>query len=93
MGALILSALLAVGVAAQSTPAAEAGARKKAMLDTIAKFPKIGLEIMKDVRRVLLRRFPYKVIYRLVKEKIVVEAVMHTRREPEAWKSRLEEGG
>lgn len=39
-------------------------------------------------RYVLLRRFPYQVIYRGVGDRIVVVAVAHAKREPGYWHGR-----
>lgn len=47
-------------------------------------FPAIGT----DVRRALLRRFPYAV-YFVVVDRPVVIAVLHQHRHPDTWKARL----
>ena len=44
--------------------------------------------IRRDARRVMLRRFPYQLIYRVVAEVIVVVACFHGRRSPERLESR-----
>ncbi len=57
--------------------------------------PKIGVEIHRNTRRIfntrriLLKRFPYAVIYLPLHNKIVVIAVMHQRRRPDYWKTRI----
>lgn len=43
-----------------------------------------------DVRRLLLKRFPYAVIVLFRPEEILVVAVAHTRRRPLYWLNRLE---
>jgi toxin ParE1/3/4 len=40
------------------------------------------------VRRLLLRRFPFQLIYEVAKEEIQLLAVAHTRRRPGYWKHR-----
>jgi plasmid stabilization system protein ParE len=40
------------------------------------------------VRRYLLVRFPYAVYYRADPERVLVLAVTHSRRHPDAWKRR-----
>lgn len=40
-------------------------------------------------RKILLSRFPYRIIYRLVGETIYVLAVSHGRRHPSHWRKRL----
>jgi toxin ParE1/3/4 len=41
------------------------------------------------LRRVLLSRFPYLVIYQILSEETRVIAVAHARRQPDYWKDRL----
>lgn len=41
------------------------------------------------LRRCLLRRFPYAIIYRVSAEEIVIVAYAHQRRRPGYWRSRL----
>ncbi len=43
----------------------------------------------KDIRRFLVHRFPYTVIYRPTSSVIQIIAVMHLRRHPDYWKSRI----
>ena len=54
-------------------------------LTMIAAFPESGSPLHREVRRVLLRRFPYAVFYRLTGPRIEVLAVLHTSRDPERW--------
>lgn len=42
-----------------------------------------------DIRRSLVRRFPFGVLYAFENEDIFVLAVMHLHREPNYWKNRL----
>lgn len=57
-------------------------------LDAIEANPRAHPVIHRATRRVLVRRFPYGVSYRLVAEKVVVVACMHARRSPRRWKRR-----
>lgn len=41
-----------------------------------------------DMRRVLIPRFPYQVVYRLRPTEIVILAFAHLKRRPEFWKHR-----
>ncbi len=51
-------------------------------------FPDVG----RNVRRALLRRFPYAVYFVLRNEsRVVVIAVLHQRRNPSLWKKRRRE--
>jgi len=44
--------------------------------------------IRRDARRVMLRRFPYQFIYRLVADVVVVVACFHGRRSPKRLQRR-----
>jgi toxin ParE1/3/4 len=47
--------------------------------------------VHKEVRRALLRRFPYAVFYLLQDDSISVLAVFHCSRDPQYWQSRAAE--
>jgi plasmid stabilization system protein ParE len=51
-------------------------------------FPKAWAGLDGDVRRSLVRRFPYGILYSEEKDGIFVVAVMHLHREPGYWKRR-----
>ncbi|MDQ2730594.1 MAG: type II toxin-antitoxin system RelE/ParE family toxin, partial [Armatimonadota bacterium] len=55
----------------------------------ICEMPEIGYAIYRNVRRILLRKFPYCVYYRVITDRVEVLAVQHTRRDPEAWMTRV----
>ena len=50
--------------------------------DNPARFP----VIYRNVRRALMRRFPYGIFYFLEGESIIVLGVMHTARNPAKWR-------
>src|ERR1041384_4824776 len=54
----------------------------------IREHPDLGSPLGSKVRRVLVRRFPYSVIYRHQSDQIFVLAVAHQRRKPGYWKNR-----
>jgi hypothetical protein len=43
-----------------------------------------------DVRRALLHAFPYAVYFRVSGELVFVLAVLHLRRNPKVWRSRVQ---
>lgn len=50
----------------------------------------LAWEIFDDpIRRYLLRRFPYGIVYRLAPDQILILAVMHLRRKPGYWQERV----
>ncbi len=57
-------------------------------LREIATSPLRQAIIFRDTRRVLLKRFPYAVFYRVYPGVIVVVACMHGRRAPLRWRER-----
>jgi toxin ParE1/3/4 len=57
-------------------------------LDRVLRMPLATAPIFEDVRRVLVRRFPYGVYYKVDADLIVVIAVYHTRRNPRGWQER-----
>jgi len=52
-------------------------------------FPAASTEIEPGIRRSLLARFPYSLIYGIDGDLIVVIAVAHLHREPRYWADRL----
>jgi plasmid stabilization system protein ParE len=59
-------------------------------IDSVRMFPEIGSMIEPPLRRHLLSRFPYSVVYAREPETIVVVAIAHHRRRPGYWRERLE---
>ena len=45
--------------------------------------------VYRNVRRVMLRRFPYSLMYIVSGEDIAVLACMHGRRDPKRWQRRI----
>jgi toxin ParE1/3/4 len=44
----------------------------------------------KETRKHLIKRFPYKIIYLVEEKKIVILAVIHSKRSPDLIKKRIE---
>jgi plasmid stabilization system protein ParE len=57
-------------------------------LESIAAFPGSAPLVQRDIRRHLLRRFPYGLFYRLIQDQVVVVACFHAKRSPRAWRFR-----
>jgi hypothetical protein len=54
-------------------------------------FPRLEtLKTHREVRRCILRRFPYLVIYEIQPQEALVLAVAHARRRPNYWRRRLQ---
>jgi len=61
------------------------------MVAMIAERPDVGTPIpgMSSTRRVLVRRFPYQVVYHLTPTEITITAIAHLKRRPQYWKDRV----
>ncbi len=57
-------------------------------LESIRAQPESAPVVQRDVRRQLLRRFPYGLFYRLIQGQVVVVACFHAKRSPRLWRSR-----
>jgi plasmid stabilization system protein ParE len=55
------------------------------LCERIAESPFAGAELRGAVRRRLVRRFPYAVLYVIDDEQVMVIAVAHQRRRPGYW--------
>ena len=51
--------------------------------------PKAATKVRKEIRRRLVRRFPFSVLYQEVDGSILVIAIAHQRRKPGYWKNRF----
>jgi plasmid stabilization system protein ParE len=54
-------------------------------LERIRRMPEAYAILLGDARRVLVRRYPYAIIYRIRPDRIVIVAVVHTHRHPAQW--------
>jgi plasmid stabilization system protein ParE len=57
-------------------------------VDLISERPNTGSPYLGNTRRVLLRRFPLFVVYRIRGEDVQIVAVAHARRRPGYWRAR-----
>lgn len=57
-------------------------------INQILQMPESCAIIRKDVRRAVIRRFPYVIYYRVVVDRIIVLAVLHGRTNPKKWRSK-----
>jgi plasmid stabilization system protein ParE len=56
----------------------------------LLQYPEIGSSIDEELRKALLDRFPYYLIYTASSEAIYVVAFAHERRRPGYWQARVE---
>jgi plasmid stabilization system protein ParE len=55
----------------------------------IVEFPSAGIELRPGVRRRILRRFPYAILYTFDNDEILVLAIAHQKRRPGYWHGRV----
>lgn len=70
----------------------EVDAANRAIEDQPRRFPAVAMSGRSgdaEVRRVVLQRFPYALVFVVLPKVIAVVAVAHTRREPGYWRDRV----
>jgi|KBSSwiStaDraftv2_1062776.scaffolds.fasta_scaffold07259_4 plasmid stabilization system protein ParE len=55
----------------------------------LRRFPRLGSPLRHNLRRLALKVFPYRIIYRIEGGEIVVYALAHVRRRPGYWRKRI----
>jgi plasmid stabilization system protein ParE len=66
----------------------EFGRAVDAALARLARFPESGVLVKDDIRRTVLRRFPYQLVYYREGDDLVILGCYHLRREPRSWRPR-----
>ena len=67
----------------------ELAAEVKRTIGRIGQFTDAWPMLSARTRRCRTSRFPYGVVYQVRGDTILIVAIMHLRRHPDAWKSRL----
>ena len=62
------------------------------VLNRIAATPLLHQVVYQDIRRGVVRRFPYSVFYRVDPGRVTVIAVFDHRRDPSIWQGRTSQG-
>ena len=62
-------------------------------LELIHRLPDHGPIASHGTRKVLLQRFPYSIFYRPGHDEVLIVGVVHGRRRPNYWVSRIQEKG
>jgi plasmid stabilization system protein ParE len=60
----------------------------EAVINSISRNPQLYSLVHKNVRRALVRRFPYAVFYIVEESHIAVLAIFHAKRHPATWRKR-----
>ncbi|VAW76393.1 hypothetical protein MNBD_GAMMA12-2618 [hydrothermal vent metagenome] len=59
------------------------------VLSALQRTPLIYKKVLKDVRRSVIKRFPFGVFYIVKDSNVIILAVVHARRNPAEWKGRI----
>lgn len=59
-----------------------------AAIEDIRKYPDRWPILKTNIRRRLVHRFPYALLYRVDSDEIIIQATMHLRRRPDYWFNR-----
>jgi plasmid stabilization system protein ParE len=55
---------------------------------TMEAFPRMRPLVLPGVRKAIMQRFPYSLLYTIENEEVVVLSVFHQRRDPNSWEIR-----
>lgn len=58
-------------------------------ITSLEKNPRLYPLVHRHMRRALVSRFPFQILYEIETEEIVIYAIYHSARDPEAWKRRV----
>jgi plasmid stabilization system protein ParE len=58
-------------------------------IEEISIYPEAWPIVDEDVRRYLVKRFPFGIYYGIERNRIMIYAVMHMSRDPKYWTSRI----
>ncbi len=58
------------------------------MLNRVCLMPEACPVVYRDVRRAVVKRFPYAIYYRILSSRIIVTAIFHSQRNPKSWQQR-----
>jgi plasmid stabilization system protein ParE len=61
----------------------------KEAVERIKNYPDAWTPLSERVRRCQVHRFPYRIIYQVRDDLLIIVAVQHHRRKPENWRTRL----
>ncbi|HEX4998272.1 MAG TPA: type II toxin-antitoxin system RelE/ParE family toxin [Terriglobia bacterium] len=58
------------------------------VLGVIAEYPEGFSVVHRDIRRAILKRFPYSILYRVKANHVIVVGCFHAKRDPKSWQAR-----
>ena len=57
-------------------------------LDKVQRNPLNYRKIHRELRRIPIRRFPYRIFYLVQGQEVIVTAIFHARKDPASWSGR-----
>ena len=60
-------------------------------VDRLCSYPQAGEEVAPGLRRIILHRFPFGIIYSVEEAGILIIAIAHHGRRPGYWRSRVDD--
>lgn len=61
----------------------------KSSINRIKRFPTAYVKIQDEVRKCVLHKFPFNILYSIEEDYIVIIAISHHHRKPDYWVNRL----
>jgi plasmid stabilization system protein ParE len=61
------------------------------VVNVLLEHPEMGARVDEALRHFVLRRFPFSVVYGVTADLMYIVAVAHGSREPEYWRSRVQD--
>jgi len=58
-------------------------------LKRIQKFPNMFVKVKKDIRKCIINKFPFNILYSIEDDYILVIAIAHHHRYPDYWTDRI----
>lgn len=58
-------------------------------LNRIQKFPNMYVEVRKDIRKCVVNKFPFNLLYSIEENHILIIAIAHHHRKPDYWIDRI----
>lgn len=62
----------------------------EASIEAVARSPGAYPIATGECRRILMRRFPFSIVFRARKDELLILAVFHHSRKPDLWRSRID---
>ncbi|MDX6559116.1 MAG: hypothetical protein QOF72_2165 [Blastocatellia bacterium] len=59
------------------------------LINILREHPELGQPVGRDLRRAILHRFPFSLIYSVEVDEVLIVAVAHQHRRPDYWRDRI----